>query len=117
MNIHFYPSTKAGKKYTVYITDCPAFGCRSPGEIKHHTIHFGDSKYLDYTQHHDKERRNRYIERHQTREDWQNYRTPGFWARWVLWNQPTIYEGLTEISQYLNAPIYWHKKNGIVVIT
>lgn len=111
MNINFYPSTKANKKYTVYITDCPAIRC------EHHTIHFGDSKYSDYTQHHDKERRNRYIERHQTREDWRNYRTPGFWARWVLWNQSTIYEGLKEVSEYLNAPIYWHKKNGIVVIT
>lgn len=107
MNIHFYPSTRAGKKYTVYITN----------GREHNTIHFGASGYSDYTQHHDKERRNRYIERHQTRENWQNYRTPGFWARWVLWNQPTIYDGLKEISGFLNAPIYWHKKNGIVVVT
>jgi len=99
MNINLYPSTRAGKKYTVYITECPAIGC------KRHTIHFGDSKFLDYTQHHDIERRDRYIERHQARENWRDYRTPGFWSRWVLWNQPNIYDSLKEVSQYLNAPI------------
>jgi len=96
MNIQLYPSTKAGKKYTV------EFYGIAPGSIK---IHFGDSNYSDYTQHHDKERRDRYILRHQAREDWRNYRTPGFWSRWVLWNQPNIYDSLKEVSQYLNAPI------------
>jgi hypothetical protein len=63
------------------------------------TVHFGDSRYEDFTQHRDKERRRRYLERHRAREDWTEtgIDTPGFWSRWLLWNKPTIEESYNHI--------------------
>ena len=36
------------------------------------TISFGASGYSDFTQHRDKERKQRYINRHKKNEDWSN---------------------------------------------
>ncbi len=68
-------SDRKNKKWEVIVED---------GE-KFHTIHFGDTRYEDYTQHGDAERRERYLNRHKSREDWENPLTAGFWSRWLLW--------------------------------
>ena len=51
--------------------------------INNKTIHFGAVGYEDYTTHHDIERKNRYIERHQDKEQWNKtgLATAGFYAR------------------------------------
>lgn len=54
------------------------------------TIHFGAKGYSDYTQHKDPKRKEAYIRRHQTRENWNDPETAGFYARWLLWNKPTL---------------------------
>lgn len=62
------------------------------------TIHFGARGYSDYTIHKDKIRRERYILRHVKNENWNNYNTPGFWARYLLWNKPTISQSIRDME-------------------
>lgn len=63
------------------------------------TIKFGAKGYSDYTKHKDKDRRDRYILRHKARENWKDYRTAGFWSRWILWNKPTIEQSIRDIKK------------------
>lgn len=64
-------------------------------------IHFGAKGYQDFTEHQDLLRKAAYIRRHEKNENW--YRsgidTAGFWARWLLWNQPTIEESAKDIER------------------
>lgn len=69
------------------------------------TIHFGQKDASDYTIHKDKQRRERYIKRHQKREDWTDIYTAGFWSRWLLWNKPTIKESKRFIEKKFNIII------------
>jgi hypothetical protein len=48
-------------------------------------IHFGASGYSDFTIHKDKKRRERYLNRHKTNENWNDPNTAGFWATHILW--------------------------------
>lgn len=62
------------------------------------TVDFGDSRYEDYTIHKDKERRDKYLLRHTTNEDWKNPLTAGFWSRWLLWNKPSLKKSAIDIT-------------------
>ena len=55
-------------------------------------ISFGASGYSDYTQHHDKERKQRYINRHKKNEDWgvTGVNSAGFWSKNLLWQDKTL---------------------------
>lgn len=92
MDVYLSPSTKYDKKYMV--------------KIGNHVIHFGAAGYDDYTTHHDDRRKANYIQRHQAREDWDDYFTAGFWSRWLLWNKPTIIESIEDIEQRYPLYIY-----------
>jgi len=48
-------------------------------------VSFGDNRYEDYTQHHDKKRRDRYILRHRKNENWNNSMSAGSLSRYILW--------------------------------
>ena len=85
--LEFKKSTRDTKKYMVVLED---------NEGKKHTIHFGQRGFQDFTQHHDENRKKAYISRHGAREDFSNSLTPGFWARWILWNKPTVEESLKD---------------------
>ena len=89
---HLLKSGRLNKKYLVQIRD-------SKGKIK--SVHFGDSRYSDFTKHKDNKRKNSYLDRHETREDWsmKGVKTAGFWSRWLLWNQPTIRESISDINR------------------
>jgi len=65
------------------------------------TVHFGARGYSDYTIHHDPERKERYIARHQAREDWTIWgiKTAGFWSRWLLWNLPSLSDSIHDIER------------------
>jgi len=60
-------------------------------------VHFGDSRYEDYTQHKDPKRKEAYLKRHAENEDWTDINTAGFWSRWYLWNKPSK----TEAYKYI----------------
>ena len=55
------------------------------------TIHFGDNRYEDYTQHHDKKRRMLYKERHKT-DNIRNPITGGALSWWILWGDSTNFK-------------------------
>jgi hypothetical protein len=73
-------SPKAEKKYMAVF--------EKDGRTK--SVHFGATGYSDYTKHHDKERKQRYINRHRSREHWDKPDTPGALSLYVLWNKPTV---------------------------
>ena len=55
------------------------------------TTHFGARGMSDYTKHGDKERMERYLDRHDNgREDWTDPTTAGALSRWILWNKPSL---------------------------
>ena len=78
-------------------------------KVGNKTIHFGSKIpfYEDYTIHKDPDRKQRYIDRHKTNEDWsiQGIQTAGFWSRWLLWNEPTIKESIKSIENKFDVKI------------
>lgn len=86
-------STRTSKKYMV----------RSPqGGL----VHFGAVRpdgtfYEDYTKHKDIDRKTRYIQRHRGNENWgiSGIHTAGFWARWILWNKPSLKDSITDTEK------------------
>lgn len=80
MNISLYKSDKPKKKYYVVID-------KQDGK-RTKKIYFGDSSYEDYTQHHDKQRREQYRSRH-SGDNIHDYNSAGFWSWHVLWGDST----------------------------
>ena len=52
---------------------------------------FGAAGMSDYTQHHDPERRNRYLNRHRANEDWNEPTSAGSLAKHLLWGPSTSF--------------------------
>ena len=69
------------------------------------TIHFGATGYQDFTQHGDEERKASYLARHKAREDWtlQGVESAGFWARYVLWNKPSLAQSIADINRRFSS--------------
>lgn len=75
-------------------------------------VYFGQAGASDFTKHHDEERRLRYIERHNRgRENWNDYRTPGFWSRWLLWNKGSVEESKRDIEKKFGLKILGDGEN------
>lgn len=68
-------------------------------------VHFGGLGYSDYTIHKDDERKERYLDRHRKREDWNDMETAGFWSRWLLWNKPTLRDSIKDTNERFNIHI------------
>ena len=64
------------------------------------TVHFGAAGYGDFTLHWRldprlaRQRRAQYIRRHSVREDWRDPTSAGALSRYVLWERPTVAEGI-----------------------
>ena len=91
MSVLLSKSKAKGKKFSVFVD----------GKI----INFGAEGYSDYTIHKDDERKNRYIQRHKTREDWNNRKSAGFWSRWILWNKKTLAASIKDTEAKFNFKI------------
>jgi hypothetical protein len=89
--VALHESAKAGKKLAVVLK----VGGRQ------RTIHFGAAGMDDFTKTKDAKQKARYIERHEKREDWgqSGILTPGFWARWLLWNKPTLKASMADVRK------------------
>jgi hypothetical protein len=57
-------------------------------------IAFGAKGYEDYTMHKNPLRKENYLQRHRSREDWNDPMTAGALSRWILWEVPTIEEAV-----------------------
>ena len=62
------------------------------------TIHFGSAGMSDFTKHKDEERKQRYINRHKSRENWSDPKTAGFMSKHLLWNKPTLTESIKDTN-------------------
>ena len=64
-------------------------------------VHFGHSAYEDFTTHRDVARKALYLARHRPREDWtlSGLKTAGFWARHLLWSEPTLQASVTALNR------------------
>ena len=86
MEVIIKPSKNKNKKFDAIINDKK-------------TISFGAKGMSDYTIHKDKERKERYINRHKKNEDWNDYKTAGFYAKNILWNKPSIGESIKDLNK------------------
>lgn len=78
--IGIYPSDKPMYKfYAVFASD---------NKIK--SVYFGSAKHSDYTIHKDKNRRNRYIQRHLKDLRTNDPTRAGYLSMFILWNKPTL---------------------------
>ena len=91
MNVEIQKSTNKDKKYKAVIDGKK-------------TIHFGQKGAEDYTMHKDKERKERYIQRHKKRENWGlgGVDTAGFYSKNILWNRPTIESSINDLNKKYN---------------
>ena len=65
-------------------------------------LSFGAAGMSDYTLHKDPERKERYINRHKGMgETWtkDGIKTPGFYARWILWNKTTLKGSVDDLNK------------------
>lgn len=63
------------------------------------TTAFGAVGMSDFTKHRDEARKQRYLARHRTREDWRDFTSAGALSRWILWNKPTLRESIADYKQ------------------
>ena len=92
MRVRVSKSNRAGKKYMAAIEQGP-------------TIHFGAKGFRDFTLTGNAERKAAYLSRHKKNEDWtlQGVESAGFWARWLLWNKPSIAQSIADINRRFSS--------------
>ncbi len=90
-----FPSSRKDKRYMIL------------GE-NNKVIHFGSSKHENFTIHKNEKRKQLYIQRHSSRENWgkSGIDTAGWWAVHMLWNKPTLKESIENIENKYNIKIY-----------
>ena len=77
-----FPSMAKNKKFSVYVMK----------DGKKKLIHYGDSRYEDFTQHKDKKRRESYLKRAKGIRDkkgnltWKDKNSANYWSVHRLWN-------------------------------
>jgi hypothetical protein len=56
--------------------------------------------------------KNRYINRHKDKEEWglSGIKTPGFYAKNILWNKKTIQESVNDLNKKYNSVKFIYRK-------
>tara|TARA_R100000541_G_scaffold30740_2_gene39671 strand:- start:1622 stop:1909 length:288 start_codon:yes stop_codon:yes gene_type:complete len=62
-------------------------------------VSFGAAGYSDYTINKDDDRKELYIRRHRSRENWNNPLTAGALSRWILWEKKTLKAAITAFKK------------------
>jgi len=91
MKVEIKPSTQKDKKFMAIFYD-------DDGKKKK-TTHFGAKGMSDFTIHKDKERKERYLDRHRKRENWNDPMTAGSLSRYLLWNKPTLKASISDYKK------------------
>jgi hypothetical protein len=68
---------------------------------KKHTTDFGAAGMSDYTLHHDKERRSRYITRHIKDLRTNDPTRAGYLSMYILWNKPSVKGSIIDYKKRL----------------
>jgi hypothetical protein len=63
------------------------------------SVDFGASGYQHYSMHKDPERKQRYIDRHKSRENWRDPTTAGALSRYILWNKTTLRASISDYKR------------------
>jgi hypothetical protein len=73
-------------------------------EGKEKKVRFGAKGYTDFTKSKGKDeaRKQRYIDRHRERENWNDPMTAGALSRYILWNKPTIAASVADYKRRFN---------------
>jgi hypothetical protein len=67
---------------------------------KYKTVQFGAKGYSDMTQHGDPKRMEKYLRRHESRENWDDMMSPGALSRWILWSAPSLDQGIHNYKKH-----------------
>jgi hypothetical protein len=97
MEFRLSVSSNPKKKFMVSFTN--------PKTNRIKTIHFGAKGYDDYITSKDQERKDRYLKRHKSNEDWDDLQRPGTWARYLLWNEPTLAKSIKSMQKLFKIKI------------
>lgn len=65
-------------------------------------IPFGAKGYKDMTMHKNVLRRERYIQRHKARENWNSPMSAGALSRWILWNTSDLEKNVKLFKEKFN---------------
>jgi len=85
MKVIFSQAKQKGKKMQAVF-----FEKGKDGKMKKKkTVAFGSAGMSDYTINKDKARRQRYLDRHRKRENWNNPMSAGSLSKWILWGEST----------------------------
>ena len=95
LTYYIYGSTNRSKKYDIYDNNDKKL------------LSFGATGYYDFPTHQDEARKERYIKRHQ-KEDWTDLNKAGTWARFILWNKPTMNESILDMEHRFKIKIITH---------
>lgn len=90
MKVVIKPSTRKEKKFMAIFYD-------KGKKIK--TTHFGAKGMSDFTIHKNPERKERYLNRHRRRENWEDAFSAGALSRWILWNKPTLKASISDYKK------------------
>ena len=66
------------------------------------TTHFGSAGMSDFPTHKDVARKQRYLDRHRKRENWQERTSAGALARWILWNKTSRRSSISDFKSRFN---------------
>ncbi len=83
-------------------------------------IRFGAQDYNDFIYFNKKENKTKeeafkhkiaYIKRHYEREDWTDETKAGTWARYILWNKPTLKASIADMEKKFDIKIQYIKSS------
>ena len=83
------PSTQKNKKYVAIFDDGSS-------------THFGSAGSSTYIDHNDEKKKDAYIARHKVNENWNDPKTAGALARYILWNKKTLKESVADYKKRFN---------------
>ncbi len=98
MYVNITKSTRTGKKMMAIFYD------ETKKKVK--TTHFGASGYESYTDHQDLQRKMNYLERHEKKENWNDYKSAGSLSRWILWNKVSLNESIKDYMRRFKLKKY-----------
>ena len=85
----------------IYISESGRAGKKRKAEAEgRRAVHFGQAGADDFTIHHDEPKRQAYIARHGSKENWgrSGVMTPGWLSRYLLWEKPSLDEAIAAAS-------------------